>query len=57
MLLGDIQDQARTSTLVDSSLSVTGSMDILKLYHIVFFEHTSSNIKPYMEVHQTSMKR
>ena len=37
LLLGDILDQAGTSTLVDSSLTVTGSMDILKLYHTALF--------------------
>jgi hypothetical protein len=30
MQRGDIQDQARTSTPVDSSWSVTGSKDILE---------------------------
>jgi hypothetical protein len=57
MLLGDVQDQAKTSTPVDSSISLTGSMDILK--HIQFhyfniqpaiFKHICEYIRPLLKV-------
>lgn len=53
MLQGDVQDQARTSTPVDSSGSVTGSKDILKhgkfhcfINQTVIFKYASEYIKP-----------
>lgn len=53
MQQGDVQDQARTSTPVDSSGSVTGSKDILKhgkfncfINQTAIFKYISEYIKP-----------